>query len=201
MDLVHVTMPFRPTRSSNNATRWSRSSRGDRSAWPTLVLDWRSSLKTKVIILLAAGVVLSLCALWAESIEYPSNFRRWVRVGTGVVLPDADTKLMSEEGMHDIFANQVAVKGYASGDFPDGSIIVYELREGKPTNGVIVEGERKRVDLMIRNSRLYKSTGGWRFERFWASDQTHNALQDSGTMCFSCHSKAQAHGFVFSQLQ
>lgn len=158
-------------------------------------------MKTKAIALLATAAVLSLGALWAESIVYPSNFRRWVHVGTGVVLPDADTKLLSEEGIHDIFANREAVKGYASGDFPDGSIIVYELREGKPKSGVIVEGERERVDVMIRNSRFYKSTGGWRFERFWASDQTHNALQDSGTMCFACHSKAQAHGFVFSKLQ
>jgi hypothetical protein len=158
-------------------------------------------MKMKAIVLFATAAVLLLSVLWAESVEYPRNFRRWVHVRTGVVLPDADTKLMSEEGMHDIFANQEAVKGYASGDFPDGSIIVYELREAKPKSGVIVEGDRKRVDVMIKNSRLYKSTGGWRFERFWANDQTHDALRDSGTMCFSCHSKAQTHGFVFSQIR
>jgi hypothetical protein len=158
-------------------------------------------VKSKAIVLFVAAAVLLFSSLWAESIEYPQDFRRWVHVGTGVVLPDADAKLISEQGMHDIFANQEAAKGYASGDFPDGSMIVYELREAKPKNGVIVAGERKRVDVMMKNSHLYKSTGGWRFERFWANDQTHNALQDSGTMCFSCHSKAQTHGFVFSQFR
>lgn len=158
-------------------------------------------MKTKAIVLFATAAVLLLSALWAESVEYPSDFRHWVHVSTGVVLPDADTKLMSEEGMHDIFANPIAVRGYPSGGFPDGSVIIYELREGKPKDGVIVEGERKRVDVMIKDSRLYKSTGGWKFERFWAKDQNHDAVGDSGTMCFACHSKAPAHGFVFSMLQ
>ncbi len=158
-------------------------------------------MKIKPIALFAAAALLLVGALWAESVEYPNNFRDWARVRTGVVLPDADAKLMSEEGMHDIFANQEAIGGYASGDFPDGSVVVYELREAEPANGVIVEGERKRVDVMIKNSSLYKNTGGWRFERFWANDQTHDALNDSGAMCFSCHTKAQTHGFIFSKRQ
>lgn len=158
-------------------------------------------MKAKSTALCTFAAVLLVGALWAESVEFPSNFRYWVRVGTGVVLPNADAKLMSEEGMHDVFANQEAVKGYASGDFPDGSIVIYELREAKPTNGVIVEGERKRLDVMIKDSKLYKGTGGWRFKRFWGNNETPDAISDSGAMCFSCHSKAQAHGFVFSKLQ
>ena len=72
-----------------------------------------AGVKTKSIVLSAVAAVLLVGALWAESVEFPSNFRHWVRVRTGVVLPNADAKLMSEEGMHDIFANQEAVKGYA----------------------------------------------------------------------------------------
>jgi hypothetical protein len=157
-------------------------------------------VRAKSTALCTFAAILLVGALWAESVEFPSNFRHWVRVGTGVVLPNADAKLMSEEGIHDVFANQEAVKGYASGDFPDGSIVIYELREAKPTNGVIVESERKRLDVMIKDSRLYKSTGGWQFKRFWGNDETHDAISDSGATCFSCHSKAQAHGFVFSKL-
>ena len=106
----------------------------------------------------------------------------------------------SEQGMHHIFANQKAIDGYSSGDFADGSIIVYELREAQQKSGVIFEGERRRVDVVIKDSRLYSSTGGWRFERFWGNDQTQDAIHDSGASCFECHSKAKAHGFVFSQL-
>ena len=106
----------------------------------------------------------------------------------------------SEQGMHHIFANPKAVDGYASGDFPDGAVIVYELREAPQKGGVIVEGDRRRVDVMIKDSRLYKNTGGWRFERFMGNEQAQDAIHDSGTSCFECHSKAKAHGFVFSQL-
>lgn len=145
--------------------------------------------------------VLSLNVFYgAESVQYPDNFRRWVHVGTGVILPGTNPQLASEEGMHHVFANQKAADGYSSGNFADGSVIVYELREAQQKNGVIFEGERKRVDVMIKDSSLYKSTGGWRFERFWANDQAQDAVHDSGTSCFECHTNAKAHGFVFSQL-
>lgn len=146
-------------------------------------------------------MILSLSALYAaETVQYPSVFRRWIHVGTGVVLPGANPQLKSEEGMHHVFANPKAAEGYASGNFADGATIVYELREAKQQNGVIFEGDRKRVDVMIKDSSRYASTGGWRFERFWADDRATNAVQDGGASCFSCHSNAKAHGFVFSQL-
>jgi hypothetical protein len=144
--------------------------------------------------------VLSLSVLCgAEAVQYPDNFRRWVHVGTGVILPGGQLP-ESEQGMHHIFANQKAVEGYSSGDFADGSVIVYELREAPQNNGIITEGERRRVDVMIKDSKLYKSTGGWRFERFMGNDQTQNAVPDSGKACFECHSQAKTHGLVFSQL-
>jgi hypothetical protein len=142
-----------------------------------------------------------LLSVWcsAESVQYPDNFRRWVHVGTGVILPGS-TLPESEQGMHHIFANQKAVDGYASGDFADGAVIVYELREAQQKNGIIFEGDRRRVDVMIKDASLYKSTGGWRFERFLGASQAEDAVHDSGTSCFSCHANAKAHGFVFSQL-
>lgn len=144
---------------------------------------------------------LSLSVLYgAELAQYPGNFRRWVHVGTGVILPGGSLP-ESEQGMHHIFANQKAIDGYASGNFADGSIIVYELREAQQKNGVIFEGERRRVDVMIRDSGLYNSTGGWRFERFMANDQTQDIVHGAGAACFECHSNAKQHGFVFSQLR
>lgn len=144
---------------------------------------------------------LSLSALYAaESVQYPENFRRWVHVDTGIIMPGGQLP-ESEQGMHHVFANQKAIEGYSSGDFADGSIIVYELREAQHKNEVILEGERRRVDVMIKDSRLYAGTGGWRFERFLGNDQAQNAIHDSGNACFECHSKVKPHGFVFTQLQ
>jgi len=153
---------------------------------------------TRILVALA---VVSLNVLYgAGSVEYPDNFRRWVHVGTGVILPGTNPQLASEEGMHHVFANQKAADGYSSSNFADGSMIVYELREAQQKSGVIFEGERKRVDVMIKDSGRYKSTGGWRFERFWANDQAQDTVHDSGSSCFACHMNANAHGFVFSQL-
>ena len=145
-------------------------------------------------------VALSLSLLYgAESVQYPDGFRRWVHVGTGVIQPGG-TLPESEQGMHHVFANPKAADGYGSGDFADGSIIVYELREAQQKGGVIFEGDRRRVDVMIKDSNTYKSTGGWRFERFYANDQTKDAVADAGASCFACHANAKAHGFVFSEL-
>jgi hypothetical protein len=150
--------------------------------------------------LLLVWPALSLSILCgAESVQYPGNFRRWVHVGTGVILPGG-TLPESEQGMHHIFANPKAVDGYPTGEVADGSIIVYELREAQQKNGVIFEGERRRVDVMIKDSGLYKTTGGWRFERFWANDQTQDAIHDAGASCFACHANVKTHGFVFSRL-
>jgi hypothetical protein len=149
---------------------------------------------------LLSFAALSVMILYgAESVQYPENFRRWVHVGTGVIMPGGPIP-ESEQGMHHIFANQKAIDGYSSGDFADGSIIVYELREAQQKNGVIFEGERRRVDVMIKDSSLDKRSGGWRFERFMGNDQSQDAVHDSGTSCFECHTNAKSHGFVFSQL-
>lgn len=147
---------------------------------------------------LAALTCSALCA--SEPVQYPRNFRNWILAGTGVIMPGGPIP-ESEHGIHRIFANQKAADGYASGDFADGSIIVYELRHAQEKSGMIFEGERRRVDVMIKDSRLYKSTGGWRFERFWGNDETQDALNGSGTACFQCHSKADTHGLVFSQMR
>jgi hypothetical protein len=145
---------------------------------------------------------LPLSVLYAdEATQFPESFRRWVHVGTGVIMPGTTPQMTNEEGMHHIFANQKAVEGYASGDFADGSMVVYELRETKQQNGVIFEGDRRRVDVMIKDSAHYASTGGWRFQRFMGNDQTQNSIHDSGTSCFQCHQKASTHGFIFSQLK
>jgi hypothetical protein len=158
--------------------------------------------RTKLLLLATAAILLLSPSYGAESVQYPDNFRRWVHIGTGVILPASNAKLMSEdeEGMHHIFANPKAVEGYATGDFPDDSIIVYELREAQQKNGVIFEGESKRVDMMLKDSVLRKDTGGWRFERFWGNDRAQDTVHDSGASCFQCHAKANAHGLVFSQL-
>ena len=47
-----------------------------------------------------AFAALSLSVLYgAESVQYPGDFRRWVHIGTGVILPGGALP-ESEQGMH-----------------------------------------------------------------------------------------------------
>ena len=154
----------------------------------------RSNWIALSIALLTLGIAYA-----AEPSQYPEDFRRWVHVGTAVIMPGGSLP-EGEQGMHHILANQKAIAGYPSGEYADGSILVYELRDAPQKNGVITEGERRRVDVMIKDSRLYGSTGGWRFERFWGNDRSQDAILDSGRSCFACHANVKAHGFVFSQM-
>ena len=127
---------------------------------------------------LLAVAALTLTALHSdEGVHYPDGFRRWVHVGTGVILPDQPS---AEERRRDAsrLRQSKAAEAYVGGDFPDGSVIVYELRETQQNNGVITEGARRRVDVMIKDSNLNKSTGGWRFERFFGDQQAENAIHD-----------------------
>jgi len=153
-------------------------------------------------LLFVTAAALAVTVLHSDQgVQYPDGFRRWVHVDTGIILPGTNPQLKSEEGMHHVFANPKAADAYATGDFPDGSVLVYEVRDAPQKDGLISEGERRRVDVMIKDSNLYKSTGGWRFERFLGDQHAEDAIHDSGNSCFACHSKAGAHGFVFSQLR
>jgi hypothetical protein len=136
-----------------------------------------------------------------EPVPYPNDFRGWVHVKSAL-LTTAHPAFQSEGGLHHIYANPKATEGYKTGQFPDGSVIVYELLETHEKDGVVSEGTRRRVDVMLKDTAAYGSTGGWGFERFPGASQTDRAVRDSArAMCFECHSHAQEHGFVFSRMR
>lgn len=172
-----------------------------------MIMKFHNPLSRSITLIRNCAIVASLAIFTStlvqseEGVQFPDGFRRWVHIGTGVILPSDNPLLKSEEGMHHVFANSKAADAYTTGDFPDGAVLVYELRDAQQKNGVISEGERRRVDVMIKDSETYKSTGGWRFECFFGDQRTENAIHDSGTSCFQCHAKAEKHGFVFSQLR
>ena len=136
-----------------------------------------------------------------EPVPYPSDYRGWVHVKSAVIT-SAHPAYATEGGLHHVYANPKAVEGYKSGQFPDGSIIVYELLETHEKDGVVSEGARRRLDIMVKDLTRYGNTGGWAFERFPGANQTSGIIHDAGkTMCFECHAHAREHGFVFSRMR
>ena len=151
--------------------------------------------------LIGAASIPLLLVRGAESEMYPSGFRQWVHVKSAMITA-AHPAAQTEGGVHHIYANRKAAEGYTSGNFPDGSTIAYELVETQEKDGVISEGTRRRVDVMVKDSGRFGATGGWGFARFIGSSETGNAVGASAkTMCFDCHARVSEHGYVFSRIR
>jgi hypothetical protein len=107
----------------------------------------------------------------------------------------------TEGGIHHIYANKTALAGFKSGNFEDGSILVYDLLSLSEKGGVGTEGARRRIDVMVKDSKRYTASGGWGFGRFMGNDREHDVLtKDVRAACFQCHSARKAQGFVFSEM-
>jgi hypothetical protein len=154
-----------------------------------------------LIMLSAVGILMLGAKLWAQSdsqAAYPSDYRNWVHVRSALVDPKSPSS-GRYGGLHHIYANEKAMEGYRTGQFPEGSVIVFDLLETRENAGTTVEGSRKFIDVMTKESKRYSETGGWGFEEFVGDSQTDRALtSEAKVACYSCHTKRKSNDFVFS---
>lgn len=159
----------------------------------------------KAILMLSPIAVLivsfALSAQTDETPSFPKEFRKWAHVKSVLVGPQS-AAFATEGGIHHIYANDKALEGYDSGKFPDGSVIVYDLLETKEVAGNTIEGQTRRVDVMVKQSERYASTGGWEFMSFSKNDQTDGKLTATRQVtCAGCHAHRKDHDFVFSEFR
>ncbi len=149
---------------------------------------------------LALAAILSCGALTSGReqglISFPADYRFWAHVKSALVGPQSDA-FSTEAGIHHIYANGTALEGYRTGDFPDGSILVYDLLETLAVRGNVIEGRQRRVDVMVKDER-YASTGGWGFSTFAGADRKPQAPRAD---CFGCHQSCGNHDYVFSEFR
>jgi len=67
-------------------------------------------------------------AVAGTSVAYPEGYRAWKHVKS-MLIQEGHPLYGPFGGLHHIYANDLALKGYASGKFPDGSVIVFDLME------------------------------------------------------------------------
>lgn len=164
------------------------------------------------VVALLAMVVAVVCVVGA-----PGEAEEEAAPIFGIKLPPGyrDWRLISvahEEGdlndLRAILGNDLAIKAYRERmlPFPDGSIIArlawnYEPSEennkafgraqsfvaGRPKNG---------VQIMVKDSARYASTGGWGFAQF---DDGKPASETVHKSCFACHQPAHAHDLIFTR--
>lgn len=169
-----------------------------------LTTGWRRAVKKNLRMFLPTAVFAASFSLWAQVdqiVLFPKEFRKWVHVKSVLVGPQS-AAFETEGGIHHIYANQKAVEGYETGNFPNGSVIVYDLLETKEIAGNIIEGPTRRVDVMVKQSERYRVTGGWEFMSFPGANQTDGKLTvEQKAACFACHANRKDHDFVFSEFR
>lgn len=150
-----------------------------------------------------AGVAAATILAWGglrfapvDPIPFPRDYRLWAHVKTAIVGPQSDA-FATEGGIHHVYANDEAVEGYLSGEFPDGSILVYDLLETSLVRGNTVEGKERRVDVMVKRSAKYPDTGGWGFASFAPGSREPGEARSD---CFGCHQR-EGRDHVFSEFR
>jgi hypothetical protein len=153
----------------------------------------------KRILLALACIMTPALAADAPPVPYPDGYRNWTHVKTMVIQaghPLAD----AFGGMHHIYANPAALKGYKAGArFPTGSVIVFDLLDVK-AGTAIEEAGRKVVGVMVKDPARWPATGGWGFEAFKGDSRTERVVgNDAVKACFNCHAPEKASDYVFSR--
>ena len=136
-----------------------------------------------------------------NAVPYPKGYRDWHHVKTMVINP-GHALFDGFGGIHHLYANAAALKGYKSGVWPNGAVMVFDLLEAKSADNSVTEGARKIVGVMHRDARKYAATGGWGYEGFKGDTRTERAVGGiAATACHACHTAQKDSGFVFSKLR
>jgi hypothetical protein len=156
----------------------------------------------KALILSALGAALTSSALAADlQVPYPQGYRDWHHVKS-MVIEEGHPLFGAFGGIHHLYANDTAMKGYRGKTFPDGSVIIFDLLEAKHDGNAVTEGARKVVGVMHKDSKQFKATGGWGFEGFGGGDPGNRVVGDNAaSACFACHQPQQAQDYTFSRLR
>lgn len=132
-----------------------------------------------------------------EEVAYPEDYRSWTHVKSGMLGPEHPN--VNYRGFNHFYANDLAVKGYAEGDFPQGSILVVDVIAAVPGANVTSEASRHHMDVMVRDSLRFASTGGWGYAQFEGDNRPRVLTLEQKNTCNNCHLKQKDH--VFSELR
>jgi hypothetical protein len=129
-------------------------------------------------------------------VNIPTGYRQWE-----LIAPAQEAEPLNE--LRAVLGNAVAVKAYQAGTlpFPDGAVLAklawkhVQSPEFAPAS---VPGAATTVQIMVKNSKKYASTGGWGFGRFVDGKPADEAQHQT---CFACHeARVKGHDFVFTRL-
>lgn len=128
-------------------------------------------------------------------VAIPEGYRRWE-----LVAPAQEAEPLNE--LRAVLGNATAMEAYRAGTlpFPDGTILVKLAWQNHPSEEfapATIPGMATTVQVMVKDSRRYASTGGWGFGRFVNGRPVDEAQHQA---CFSCHAaNVRNHDYVFTR--
>jgi len=133
-------------------------------------------------------------------IKIPPGYRDWPVIS---VAHEAG----NNNDLRAVLGNGTAIRAYQEGKlpFPDGTIIVrlaWSYVPSEENNKVFgraqsfVAGSPINVQLSVKDSRKYASTGGWGFAQFKNGKPADEAVHKT---CAPCHERATGSDFVFTR--
>jgi hypothetical protein len=163
--------------------------------------------RTSLILLAAAAMAsfiasISLTPGYADGedaspifgVTIPAGYRQWELVAVA-----------HEAGLDElrgILGNALALQAYRDGTlpFPDGTILAKLAWKHVPSSefdGAFVPGAATTVQIMVKDSKKYVSTGGWGFGRFIDGKPVDEAQHKT---CVPCHqANVKGHDLVFTR--
>jgi hypothetical protein len=132
-------------------------------------------------------------------VAYPAGYRDWTHVKSMIVEPGHPLAGLVE-GTHHLYANAAALRAYrGKRPFADGAVIVLDLMATRHGDLAVLEGPRKAVIVMQKDSRRFALTNGWGYQVFGGADLRQPQLDAAGAAsCHGCHAAQATRDYVFS---
>jgi len=159
----------------------------------------KAPIKVLTLVSIFAGIAVFSLTAWAQSnkISYPEGYRQWTHVKS-MVIQKGHPLENPFQGIHHIYANPKAEKGLNTGNYKNGSVLVFDLLKAEDAGSALAEGPRKLVGVMVKDKKRFAATGGWGFEGFGGDSSTKRLVNDGGVGCYQCHTSQEKKDFVFS---
>lgn len=156
-------------------------------------------LKLKTLVFAAFAATGAMSALSAD-FAYPEGFRQWDHVKS-MVINNGHPLFDAVGGIHHIYGNPKAIKGYKAGKFADGAVIAFDLFEAVDKDNAVSEGPRKAVVVMAKDSKKFKDTNGWGYQVFDPKSKKGGLDPKAQSECHACHMAQKDKDYVFSALR
>ncbi len=135
-------------------------------------------------VLLAAFSFTAIAIAQRAGVDYPTNFRSWQHVKTGIIQPGHALDV-TFGGIHHVYANTKAMAGLNSGEYETGAVFVFDLLEYLESDFTISEAERRRIDVMQYDPDRFGDTGDWGYDSWLGGSKTDRVEQDVLVACYA----------------